>query len=366
LGPVELTNLAEGYRLQGMSEDEVRAAVLNAQDTARARQYIMEDLGTVRQGADRGALAAEAFRLIQEAGEPSFQRSLRETGQRAAQYGRIGAGMTTNELTDIYSQRERDLDQLRSGLALEAAQQELADRMGILGASQAVGGQLFGQDVTQAQLGLARANALQGLAGQNVQFGQIGTTERFAERAFQAEQKLNQANLALQRARAYGDQSQIEASYAQAERAAAEREEAMRLQQANLRSQMEWQVEQADVVAMQNQFNQLQSLAAQLSAQGREKEAALARERAYQYQLSIDALNFSIQQRRVEEDLYQHEWERQMDLLNLLYDLGFSDADAAAAIAQMGDYYSSEGNQDFDLAAWLAEILGQQPSGEGA
>lgn len=416
LGAVDLTDLSGARRLAGLSEAEVRGAVLDQPDTAQVRgtvldelgqvvggtdlaqlrSDILEDLGTVREGTDRASLAAEAFRLIQEAGEPVYQRGLREVGQRAATLGRIGAGVTTNELTDVFTQRERDLDFLRRGLALEAAQQTLQDRFGILGATQGVSQQFlgqdiqtlqatqgvlqqfFGQDINEAQLGLARAATLQSLAEQEARFGTLGTQERFAERAFQAQQDLNQANLALSRARGLGDQGAAEAALAQAERATAERDRALQLAQDNLRAQVDLQKAQgissiadqdfqaalqkqlANLQAQQGIFQNLQSLEAQLFGQGVTQRGELRGERQYQLGLSRQAIEDQIRQRAFEEQLFAAEFARQMELLRFLAQLGFSESDIQNILLDFGDTLSSQGGGDLDLAALIAQLLGEQ------
>jgi hypothetical protein len=77
---------------------------------------------------DRQALALETLRLAQEQGQPAYDQQVRQVGQNAAKWGRIGAGMTTSELGDLSQNRARDLDQLRRSTSLEAAGSMLADR----------------------------------------------------------------------------------------------------------------------------------------------------------------------------------------------------------------------------------------------
>lgn len=79
-------------------------------------------------GPDRGALAAQTFQQLTDASAPQYQQDLRSVGQRAAQYGRIGSGVTTSELGDVALQRQKYLGNLAAQLATQSAGQTLADR----------------------------------------------------------------------------------------------------------------------------------------------------------------------------------------------------------------------------------------------
>ena len=79
-------------------------------DTAAARAGISQDLGALRGGPSRGDLASQTFDLIRERTQPGFEQELRGVGQKAAALGRIGAGLTTSQLGDVASNRERNLD----------------------------------------------------------------------------------------------------------------------------------------------------------------------------------------------------------------------------------------------------------------
>lgn len=97
---------------------------------------------------DRLALAQQAFSTLTASGVPQYQQDLRTVGQSAARLGRIGAGMTTNELTGVELARQRTLDEAAQNLSTEAAGKTLDDRLAL------------------AQAGLGQYQAFQG-AGQN-------------------------------------------------------------------------------------------------------------------------------------------------------------------------------------------------------
>jgi len=166
-------------------------------------------------GPDRTQLAREAFDIFQQQNEPRYQQELRGVGQKAGALGRIGAGLTTNELTDAWSQRNRDLDLMQRGLINDAAGQTVQDRISnlnaTLGGSQALEGQDFNRQNTNAQLALQRAGML-GQFGQN-QFGrersnadlgmqQAGMLGQFGQNQFGRE--ATNADIGLNQAGMYG------------------------------------------------------------------------------------------------------------------------------------------------------------------
>lgn len=100
---------------------------------------------TLSSTPDRTELAAQALQLLRERTAPQYAADQRAIGQSAAKFGRIGAGMTTNELTDLNLTRERDLDRTSRELANTAAGQTMSDRLARLGALGGLESQQFGQ-----------------------------------------------------------------------------------------------------------------------------------------------------------------------------------------------------------------------------
>ena len=120
-------------------------------------------------GPDRQALAASTFQLLRDQGESAYRQAVRQVGQNAAKFGRIGAGMTTNDLTGLEASRERDLSQAARGLSLDAAGSTLADRQAILSSLGGLESQQYGQ-------GAAGRNELRGERGYQTDFAQQGLT----------------------------------------------------------------------------------------------------------------------------------------------------------------------------------------------
>lgn len=127
--------------------NDLRYAMISGNDPRLGTTQGMVDTAaaTVANAPDRQALAAQAFQLLRDQTEPQFQMDQRTIGQNAAKFGRIGAGMTTNELTSLDQARERDLLNAQRGLSLDAAGSTLSDRLNQLGALSGLEGQQFGQ-----------------------------------------------------------------------------------------------------------------------------------------------------------------------------------------------------------------------------
>jgi len=160
-----------------------------------SRDMIMERLKGLG-GPDRTQLAQEAYDIFRQQSEPQYQQDLRGVGQKAAAWGRIGAGMTTNDLTGVLGQREQQQNLLKRSLINDAAGQTLADRLASLGATQSASGALEGQDFARQN---AAANLSLNKAGQ---YGQLGQGQ------YQAE--LANTNLGLSRAQALQGMGQDE------------------------------------------------------------------------------------------------------------------------------------------------------------
>lgn len=91
-------------------------------------------------GPDRAKLASDAYNLFLERSAPQDEQLQRSIGQRAAALGRVGSGVTTNELGDLGLSIERTRDQARRELANTAAGQTLSDRLQALNALRGVAG----------------------------------------------------------------------------------------------------------------------------------------------------------------------------------------------------------------------------------
>lgn len=96
---------------------------------AQAQERAAAAQGNLATAPDRGELARASLSQMQQDMEPGFQQSIRKVGQNAAKFGRIGAGMTTNELTDVGLARQRTLDSEAARLGLDAAGKTMDDRL---------------------------------------------------------------------------------------------------------------------------------------------------------------------------------------------------------------------------------------------
>lgn len=146
----------------GRARTAIGAANPNSAGAGQARTMALGGLQAL-QGPDRGAIATDVFQQIRDASEPQFQKDLQGVGQKAAALGRLGAGMTTSELGDVVSNRERDLSLAMRGLSSDAASQSLNDRLGVFNAQLGASGQFTQEDLARAGFGLQQAGAEQSL-----------------------------------------------------------------------------------------------------------------------------------------------------------------------------------------------------------
>ncbi len=135
----------------------------------QARSVALRALGGL-EGPDRGQLAQNLLNRRQEERAPILEQQLRGVGQRAAALGRVGAGLTTNELTDVFT-REQDAERRFSeGVLDNAAGQTLQDRLGVLSGALSAGGQFRGEDLSQAGFQQGLRNEARGERGQQAGF----------------------------------------------------------------------------------------------------------------------------------------------------------------------------------------------------
>lgn len=163
-----------------------------SKQTQRARNMIMRQLRQLQNAPDRFELAQSQYDIFQNQAEPIYQQALRGVGQKAAALGRVGAGMTTNDLTGVAGQHQQLLSNERQSLINQALQNTMADRLGVSQALQSGGGLLGGQDLSLNQ---ARSQAALGQAGL---FGNLGQNQ-FGREAYgtglQQQQQQYQAGL---------------------------------------------------------------------------------------------------------------------------------------------------------------------------
>lgn len=129
-------------------------------DTTAARGTISQQLtNTLQNTPDRAKLASDAFNLLQDQYAPRYEQDLRNVGQRAAALGRVGSGLTTNDLTGVQQAKDNYFSQQARGLATDAAQQSLSDQIAKLNAAQGATQTLGGLDTAAGGLNLGYQNS---------------------------------------------------------------------------------------------------------------------------------------------------------------------------------------------------------------
>lgn len=258
-------------------------------------------------GPDRNALAGQAFQLLQDQSRPAYEQELRQVGAKNAALGRIGSGLTTNDLTSVQNRRDQMLAQAQQGLSLDAAGQTLNDK---LAASQGIGA---GYDL----LGRQGLNA--SIASQNASLGGVGALQNAFQNALQLanlQQGEGQAN------RQYG------------------------LQRAGA----------------------LSGLSDQAFGQGTGLRNELRGERGYQTDASQQGINNALTQRLTEEQLLNSGVNRGIDTTNLYNQLGNQGVDqygqalgnqANTAAQQSAQAYGGVGDL---LAQYLQSQAGTRPA----
>lgn len=187
------TQIAPGYNPQvagannqalagyGRAATGVQGASATSGAANRARSMALTDLEGLG-GPNRGQLAADAFETIEARGQPQFQKDLQNVGRRAAALGRLGAGMTTSELGDVITTRQRDLDLTKRELATDAAGRTLDDKLGVYDARLRGSGQFTQEDLGRGGFELDRAQLNRGVAGDYADFADREFDRDFAER----------------------------------------------------------------------------------------------------------------------------------------------------------------------------------------
>lgn len=159
-------------------------------DIGKARGMVLPALEAAMTGPERGQIAAESLALLEERSRPGYDRDLRSVTERNAAMGRRGSGLTTNELTDVTSARERELALARRDLANEAAARTLQDRTDRTNLAMGVTTGLGNEDRSAAMVRLAQAEGLSALGktGFDALAFNAGQQESASKRAAQGAQ----------------------------------------------------------------------------------------------------------------------------------------------------------------------------------
>lgn len=155
--PGDFSNIAQFFTTAAGEAANVPNPSLSP-EALQARQAASQASTALSTLPDRVQLALNAYNRFRTETAPQHAADLRAVGQRAAALGRIGAGMTTTELSDLELARQRDLDRRRQELIDTATAASVGDRIARLNAQLGAGASLGGQDIS-----LAEANALAAL-----------------------------------------------------------------------------------------------------------------------------------------------------------------------------------------------------------
>ena len=328
-----------GQMLQGLAGLSNFGGGTASANTGRFNQELDGALAGL-QGPDRAKLAADAMALMEERSRGEFDRSLREVNSKAAAMGRRGAGMTTNDLGDVTTQREKLLDRSRRDLALDAAQRTLDDRMAISNQQRGIAGDRFQGETFNAQLadrGLDRsAQAAQ--FGANFQRGIAGDIYGMGR---------DTADLSMQMGDRFGTQARDRTALGERQ-AAFGRDTA--LNDADLAG-----VERRDEFSRadfgRQRFNDFAGFQRDREGQDRSNRNELRDERGYQYGLSRDAVDDEFRRIDTEERIRNNRFGRAMDTTNF----GFGAASPGGAYANAG---AIAGQQSADGYGAMGQLLG--------
>jgi hypothetical protein len=238
-------------------------------------------LDKVANAPDRGQLAQDMYGVLEERARPGFDQRLRSVGQKAAAWGRMGAGLTTSELGDVEMTHNRDLDLSRRQLAAEGAGYTLDDRLKQLGAAKDV-------------------------------FGAVSSANNAASMGAQELNQQNFNNMLTLGRDIYGRESDAfgrdvgERNYSRGD-----------------------EYGQFDVG--RSKLGDLSSYEQQITNNERGDRDEYRGERGYQYGLERDALGDRERQYGMEEDAYDRDWQRAMQMAQFGYGQNPSGAYAGAA-----------------------------------
>ena len=332
-------------------------------DTTGVRAQTQAQLNNVLNTTpDRATLASNTMKRLIDDTNPQFEQDLRQVGQKAAALGRVGAGMTTNDLGTVAQRRNEQLVRRSQELADQAAGLSLQDQQDKLNAARGVTSDFAGMDTGAGSLNLGyqnAANAERGasfdraralgndtfgramdLSNAEAQFGQIGRNDALTERNAQRQATLDQNDVLGQRAaglRSMGSDLYGLDSAAW-DRGASERDKGLAYDQ-NM---------------FNNRLGMFNNLAADEQRQyGNDLTAAQFNrgERDYQYGLSRDAQNDAINQRMMQENLLNSRFQRGQGLFNAGYLQNPSGV--------MGQQYGSYANDAQSSYGAMGDLLGQ-------
>ncbi len=236
---------------------------------AQLNMQLQPLLDKVTNAPDRGQLASDIYGVLEERARPGFEGRLRSVSQRAGALGRTKMGLTTNDLTDVESQHNQNLDLSRRQLAAEGAGYSLDDRLKQLNAAKDVYG-----SVSAANSGMA-------MAGQRADQGRFD-------------------NLLTLGRDLYGRESD------QWGRGVGERDASLGYEQTRFGNE-------------RSKLGDMSAYESDIYGRDRNDREEMRGERGYQYGLERDALGDQERQWGMQEDAYGNDWQRAMQAAQFGY-----------------------------------------------
>lgn len=361
-----------------------------AGDTSALRGRVTEGVDSLYTAPDRGQLAADQFKLLQEQQAPILDQAVRKLGEGTAAFGRMGSGLVNSQLADLGTAFKTSADQNARQLALDAAGQTMSDRLGRLSATQSGLGQLSGLDtqlndsanrntLDTYDRGIQRDQLGNDLAlnqaGFNLNRDQAMNDANFRSQSANASNALQAAGLNLDASRTAFDQQDRNRQFdfgADAARndlafrnadlfrglgddtLAGGRFSSGLADQAFNRGDRERDFLSQYETSANNygldRLGAMSGLEGQQFNQDSQFRDELRGERGYQNQLERDSYERARDQFLTEGDAYNTEFAQNQQRIGNLGNLGYG-SDPTGALTNQAGYYQGQGNQAIDDAA---------------
>jgi hypothetical protein len=316
-------------------------------EAQQLRQTLMQQFAGLSSSPDRGELAANALRLQRELTAPQWEQDLRLTGQKAAALGRIGSGMTTNELTDLTLAREKALGLYGERLANDAAGLELQDRLNVFGAGAGLQGQFSGQDMNRAglmsQLGSQHAGMAQATTANEQQNAARALQAAMANQGAQLSAAQSRAGLGLQQAGIFSGLGSQSAGMATNTAQFGAQQQAAQIQQAQQRAAMQQQL-----------LGQLAGIQGQTFNQGMSEAQLRTQQQQWQNQLQQQGVQNGVQQQVLQDQLLNSQFQRQLAAAQAAGQFGFGNDPFSLQLAG-SQYQQQQATSQQQALAQLAQ-----------
>jgi len=314
-------------------------------DVGASREAAMRALQAMETGPNRGELASKQFDLMREASNPAFEADLRRVGQRASALGRVGAGMTTSDLGTVQQRREEALSQAAKGLSLDAAGQEMNDRLSRVSAAQGLAGTFGNLDLGASDLNTRAAS------------NRAGTLAALSGDVFNREGSLrDEARAENNRGLQYGiNQGNYLNNLGQT---AFDRGSALRGED-RIERNTERDFANDDFGRVRTKAQDLNQVMDNERAWGQSDRNELRGERDYQNYMNDKAMGAGIDQTLMEEQLLNGQFGRNLDATKLQGGMGYG-TDPTGVLTGQANAYSRGAANNF---AGGADLLGEALAG---